>query len=140
MDVARQREERLRGWADLREGWEIMWRSKPIRGVVALYGVGLLGVGAVFVLTVPYVQRGFNGGPLEIGLLEASQAFGLAIGATAVGTVLARKFSPGRLMLWASVVGGASVVGLGLAPMYGVALAAMSVAGMAAGPWRRQER
>lgn len=133
VDAARQREERLRGWADLLEGWEIMWHSKPIRGVVVLYGVGLLGVGAVFVLTVPYVQQGFNGGPLQIGLLEASQALGLAIGATAVGTVLARKIHPGQLMLLASVVGGASVVGLGLAPAYGVALVVMSVAGMAAG-------
>ncbi len=133
VDVARQSEKRPSAGADLREGWEIMWRSQQIRGVVTLYGVGLLGVGAVFVLTVPYVQRGFNGGPLEIGLLEASQALGLAIGATAVGTVLARRVAPGRLMLWASVAGGVSVVGLGLAPIYGVALAAMCAAGMAAG-------
>ena len=133
VDAARQSEERPRAWADLREGWDIMWRSKPIRGVVTLYGVGLLGVGAVFVLTVPYVQRAFGGGPLEIGLLETSQALGLAVGATAVGTVLVRKLPAGHLMLLASVVGGAAVVGLGLAPVYVAALAVMSVAGVAAG-------
>ncbi len=133
IDVARQQEERPRVLTDLREGWTVMWQSKAIRGVVVLYGVGLLGVGAVFVLTVPYVQRAFNGGALEIGLLEASQALGLAIGATAVGTVLARKLPPGQLMLWASLVGGVSVVGLGLAPVYASALAVMCVAGMAAG-------
>ena len=133
VDSARQQEDRPRAWRDLREGWEVMWRSKALRGVVVLYGVGLLGVGAVFVLTVPYVQRVFNGGPLEIGLLEASQALGLAAGATAVGTVLARKLPPGRLMLWASVLGGSAVIGLGLAPVYAGALAVMCIAGAAAG-------
>jgi MFS family permease len=133
VDAARQAEERPRALADLQEGWRIMWRSKPIRGVVTLYGVGLLGVGAVFVLTVPYVQRLFNGGPLEIGLLEASQAFGLAAGATAVGTVLARKLPPGQLMLLASLVGGMSVVALGLVPVYIGALLVMCIAGGAAG-------
>jgi MFS family permease len=133
VDAARQREDRPGAWADLKEGWEILWRSRPIRGVVTLYGVGLLGVGAVFVLTVPYVQRAFGGGPMEIGLLEASQALGLAIGATAVGTVLARKLPAGQLMLLASVTGGAAVVGLGVAPVYAAALAVMCVAGAAAG-------
>lgn len=133
VDAARQQQERPRALADLREGWEIMWRSKPIRGVVTLYGVGLLGVGSVFVLTVPFVQRLFNGGPLEIGLLEASQALGLAIGAVAVGTVLARKFTSGQLMLWASVIGGLSVVCLGLAPIYVAALLAMFVMGITVG-------
>jgi MFS family permease len=133
VDRARQQEERPRAWADLREGWAIMWRSKALRGVVVLYGVGLLGVGAVLVLTVPYAQRAFNGGALEVGLLEASQALGLAIGATAVGTVLARKLPPGQLMLWASVLGGSAVIGLGLAPVYAGALAVMCIAGGAAG-------
>lgn len=133
VDAARQQEAHPSAWTDLREGWEIMWRSKPIRGVVTLYGVGLLGVGSVFVLTVPYVQRIFNGGPLQIGLLEASQALGLGIGAAAVGTVLASKLTPGQLMLGASVVGGVSVVCLGLAPVYVAALVAMFAMGITVG-------
>ena len=60
-------------WADLREGWAFMWQSRPIRGVWLLYGVGLLGVGAVFVLVVPYVQRLFGGGALQVGLVDAVQ-------------------------------------------------------------------
>ena len=36
-------------------------------------------------------------------------------------------------MLWASIVGGASVIGLGLAPIYAAALVVMCIAGMAAG-------
>jgi predicted MFS family arabinose efflux permease len=133
IDAARQREERPHVWADLRDGLRVMLNSKPLRGVAVLYGVGLLGVGAVFVLVVPYVQTLFNGGPREIGLLDAIQAFGLAVGAIAVGTVLSRKLSSGQMMLLASVLGGASVVGLGLAPVYGAALIAMCFAGVAAG-------
>ncbi|MBF6611568.1 MAG: MFS transporter [Chloroflexi bacterium] len=133
VDTERQSAERPRTWDDMREGWSIMWRSKPLRGVVLLYGVGLLGVGAVFVLTVPYVQRVFNGGPLEIGILEAAQAFGLAVGATAVGTVFLRKAPPGQLMLGASVAGAIAVIGLGLIPFYVGALLVMCLAGIAAG-------
>jgi MFS family permease len=133
VDAARKQEERPSAWTDLREGWEIMWHSRPIRGVVTLYGVGLLGVGSVFVLTVPYVQGAFNGGPLQIGLLEATQALGLAIGAIAVGTVLARALTSGQLMLIASVAGGASVVCLGLAPVYVAALVVMFVMGITVG-------
>jgi MFS family permease len=101
--------------------------------MLALYGVGLLGVGAVFVLAVPYVQRVFGGGAFEIGLLDAVQAFGLALGAVGVGTIAARRFAAGNLMLGASLVGGLAVLGLGLAPVYVIALLAMLLAGAAAG-------
>jgi predicted MFS family arabinose efflux permease len=133
IDADRQAEAPRSAWADLREGWAIMAQSRPLRGVLLLYGVGLLGVGAVFVLVVPYIQRLFGGGPFEIGLFETAQAFGLALGAVGVGTVAAARFSAGSLMLGASLVGGLAVVALGLAPLYGAALAAMLLAGVAAG-------
>jgi MFS family permease len=133
IDADRQAEAPRSAWADLREGWAIMAQSRPLRGVLLLYGVGLFGVGAVFVLVVPYIQRLFGGGPFEIGLFETAQAFGLALGAVGVGTVAASRFSAGNLMLGASLVGGLAVVALGLAPLYGAALAAMILAGVAAG-------
>ncbi len=133
IDAARQAEESRSVLADLREGWAVMGQSRPLRGVLLLYGVGLLGVGAVFVLVVPYIQRLFGGGPFEIGLFETAQAFGLALGAVGVGTVAATRFPAGNLMLGASLVGGLAVIALGLAPLYGLALAAMLLAGVAAG-------
>ena len=133
VDTQRSAEEPPPAWADLRQGWAIMWQSRPLRGVLVLYSVGLLGVGAVFVLVVPYVQRVFAGGPLQIGLLDTTQAFGLALGAVGVGSVAATRFAAGDLMLAASLAGGVAVVGLGLAPAYGVALVAMLIAGAAAG-------
>jgi DHA1 family inner membrane transport protein len=133
IDADRQAEAPRSALDDLREGLAVMWQSRPLRGVLLLYGVGLLGVGAVFVLVVPYIQRLFGGGPFEIGLFETAQAFGLALGAVGVGTVAAARFSAGNLILGASLVGGLAVIALGLAPLYGVALAAMLLAGMAAG-------
>lgn len=133
VDTRRDAEEKPPALADLREGWGLMWRSRPIRGVLVLYGVGLLGVGAVFVLVVPYVQRIFEGGPLQIGLLDTAQAFGLALGAVGVGTVAAARYSAGNLMLGAAFVGGVAIVALGLAPIYAAALLAILVAGIAAG-------
>jgi MFS family permease len=133
IDAARTAQPHPSAWADLREGWAFMWQSRPIRGVLLLYGVGLLGVGAVFVLIVPYVQRLFGGGALQVGLLDAVQAFGLALGAIGVGTVALRRFAAGDLLLAAAALGGLAVVALGLAPSYALALLAMLVAGAAAG-------
>jgi DHA3 family macrolide efflux protein-like MFS transporter len=87
----------------------------------------------VFVLIVPYVQRLFGGGALQVGLLDAVQAFGLALGAIGVGTVALRRFAAGDLLLAAAALGGLAVVALGLAPSYALALLAMLVAGAAAG-------
>jgi DHA3 family macrolide efflux protein-like MFS transporter len=133
IDAARTAQPHPSAWTDLREGWAFMWQSRPIRGVLLLYGVGLLGVGAVFVLVVPYVQRLFGGGALQVGLLDAVQAFGLALGAIGVGTVALRRFAAGDLLLAAAAVGGLAVVALGLAPVYALALLAMLAAGAAAG-------
>jgi predicted MFS family arabinose efflux permease len=133
IDIERQAEEPRSALADLREGWAVMWQSRPLRGVLLLYGVGLLGVGAVFVLVVPYIQRLFGGGPFEIGLFETAQALGVALGAVGVGTLAAARFAAGNLMLGASLVGGLAVIALGLAPLYALALAAMLLAGVAAG-------
>jgi predicted MFS family arabinose efflux permease len=133
IDTDRSQQEKPPALADVRAGWQIMWRSRPLRGVFVLYSVGLLGVGAVFVLVVPYVQRIFSGGPAQIGLLDAIQALGLALGAVGVGSVAAARMPAGNLMLGAALVGGGAIVALGMAPVYGAALGAMLIAGMAAG-------
>jgi MFS family permease len=133
IDTDRSQQEKPPALADVRAGWQIMWRSRPLRGVFVLYSVGLLGVGAVFVLVVPYVQRVFNGGPAQIGLLDATQALGLALGAVGVGSVAAARMPAGTLMLGAGLAGGGAIVALGLAPVYGAALGAMLLAGTAAG-------
>jgi MFS family permease len=133
IDTDRSQQEKPPALADVRAGWQIMWRSRPLRGVFVLYSVGLLGVGAVFVLVVPYVQRVFNGGPAQIGLLDATQALGLALGAVGVGSVAAARMPAGTLMFGAGLAGGGAIVALGLAPVYGAALGAMLLAGTAAG-------
>jgi len=133
VDNARQQEERFGAWADLQAGLRVMWASRAIRGSLLLYWVGLLGVGATFVLAVPYIQRIFRGGPFEIGLLDAVQAFGLALGAIGIGTVAATRIPAGTLMLAASLLGSLAVITLGVAPTFVIALVAMLVAGAAAG-------
>src|SRR5690348_14142919 len=102
IDTDRSWQEKPPALADVRAGWRIMWRSRPLRGVFVLYSVGLLGVGAVFVLVVPYVQRVFSGGPAQIGLLDTTQALGLALGAVGVGSIAAARWSAGTLMLGAA--------------------------------------
>ena len=119
VDTGRGTVESPPAWTDLREGFSIMWRSRAIRGAWP-YSIAsdFWAWEPSFVLAVPYVQRAFGGGPLQIGLLDTSQAFGVALGAVGVGTIAASRFAAGDLMLTASVIGGCGVVALGLAPIY----------------------
>lgn len=132
-DASLQGEERSRSWDDISEGLRTMAGSKPMRAVAILYAVGMLGVGSVFVLVVPYVQREFQGGPLQIGLLETAMACGILIGAAGVGTEIAGRVATGHLMLGASVIGAASVACLGLVPAYVLALVLLVFMGATAG-------
>ena len=132
-DASRQRVERPHTWTDLQEGVQTMWSSKPLRGVAVLYSVGMLGAGSVFVLVVPYVQTEFQGGPLQIGLLETAMAIGILIGAIGVGTVLAARITTGHLLLGASAIGAVSIICLGISPVYALGLVLLAFMGATAG-------
>jgi MFS family permease len=93
-------------WTDLKDGFAVVLRSRPMLAVLFGWGVATLGMGAVTVSEVFLAQNTLHGGDFGYGLLYAAMGTGLVIGS-----------------LWSNAV----VERLGIARAYGGALALMAL-------------
>jgi MFS family permease len=93
-------------WTDLKDGFAVVLRSRPLLAVLFGWGVATLGMGAITVSEVFLAQNTLHGGDFGYGLLYAAMGTGLVIGS-----------------LWSSAV----VERLGIARAFGAALALMAL-------------
>jgi len=107
-----------RSWVALQEGVHFLWQNAVIRGVTVVVSVLFLGLGAVNVLWVPYMQRVFSLGAQEIGLVDAFQGLGMFLGTALLSVRGVRSRSPRVLLLGGLTVVSAGFVATGLAPSY----------------------
>ncbi len=121
-------------WHDLREGLVFTARSAVVRNVTLVVGVLFLGLGAVNVLWIPYMQRVFGVGAQEIGLVDAAQGMGMLLGTVLMETALLRRQLPHVLLLAGLTVVSLAFVATGLAPTYVVILGVTLVLGIAIPP------
>jgi MFS family permease len=94
-------------WTDLKDGFAVVLRSRPLLAVLFGWGVASLGMGAITVSEVFLAQNTLHAGDFGYGLLYASIGTGLVIGS-----------------VWSNAV----VERLGSGRAYGAALALMAVA------------
>ncbi len=111
-------------WAELREGVVYLFGNRVMVGVVLCMGVVQLGVGAINVLWVPFMQRTFGLGPEGLGAVDTAQGLGMVLGGLALGFVAAR-FSKRNLAGWSIAFIGGMIVLMGLAPSFSL-VSAMS--------------
>ncbi len=109
-------------WSELREGVAYLFANRTLVAVLLCLVVVQLGVGAINVIWVPYLQRTFGVGPEGLGVVDAVQGAGMVVGGLALGLVAA------RLRKAAIVGGGLVIIGLaiaamGLVPAFGYLLA-----------------
>ena len=123
-----------RSWQDLREGLAYTWRTPVVRGVTLVVSVLFLGLGAVNVLWVPYMQRVFRLGAQEIGLVDAFQGLGMLVGTLLMARRAVHAQPPERLLLGGLVVVSLGFIATGLAPTYGFILGTILVIGVAVPP------
>ncbi len=121
-------------WHDLREGLSFSLRSATVRNITLVVGVLFLGLGAVNVLWIPYMQQVFRVGAQEIGLVDAAQGLGMLAGALLMESALLRHQPPHALLLGGLTVVSLAFVATGLAPTYGVIVAVTLVLGVAIPP------
>jgi MFS family permease len=106
-------------------------------GILLCLAVVQLGIGAINVIWVPFMQRTFGLGPEGLGAVDTAQGLGMLLGAAVLGFVAAR-FAKRSLAGWTIVFIGAMIALMGLAPPFslvnlfpgvgaGVTLAEMSV-------------
>jgi MFS family permease len=114
--------------AELREGWEYVAESAPIRSVL-LYLTLVSLVGMPYTVLMPiFAASILRGGPHTLGFLMA--AAGLGALAAALSLAMRRSvLGLGRVIVWSGSFFGAGLIGLGLSQTLGLSVAVVALAG-----------
>jgi DHA3 family macrolide efflux protein-like MFS transporter len=111
------REELAAVWAELREGLAYLFGNRTMAGILVCLSVVQLGVGAIHVIWVPFLQRTFGLGPEGLGAVDTAQGLGMALGGFGLGFI-ATRFRQKALAAWGIVLLGALIALIGLAPSF----------------------
>ncbi len=109
-------------WAELREGLAHLFSSQTLVGMLICIMVLQLGIGAVNVIWVPYLQRTFGVGAEGLGTVDAAQGAGMLLGSAILGWAAARM-SKSTTVGWSLVGIGLFLAGMGLAPSFALIVA-----------------
>ena len=104
-------------WAEMREGIVYLFGNQVMVGVLICLSVVQLGIGAINVVWVPFLQRTFGVGAEGLGIVDSAQGGGMAAGGIALGFLTAR-LSKRALIGWSLIVIGLCISGIGLAPQF----------------------
>ena len=104
-------------WNELREGVIYLFGSRTMVGVLLCLAVVQLGLGAINVIWVPFMQRTFGLGPEGLGAVDTAQGMGMALGGVGLG-VLAARVTKRKLAGWSIMFIGAMIALMGLAPSF----------------------
>jgi DHA3 family macrolide efflux protein-like MFS transporter len=125
-------------WSELREGVAYLFGSRTLKGILLCMAMVQLGIGAVNVLWVPFLQRTYGMGAEGLGAVDMAQGIGMVLGGLVLGFVSAR-LTKRAIVGWGIVLIGAMIGLMGVAPAFSVAnllsggAAQAPHAGMAAG-------
>lgn len=120
-------------WAELRDGVRYLFSNRTMVGVLVCLAVVQLGVGAITVIWVPYLQRTFGVGAEGLGLVDAAQGVGMIIGGAALGALVAR-LNKIALTGWGIAFIGLLLALMGLAPTFALVVVISFVIGLALVP------
>lgn len=107
-------------WAELREGVTYLFGSRTMVGILLCLSVVQLGIGAISVIWVPFMQRTFGLGPEGLGAVDTAQGLGMALGGVGLGFLVARV-TKRKLAGWSIVFIGGMIALMGLAPPFSLA-------------------
>jgi MFS family permease len=107
-------------WGEMRDGVVYLFGNRTMVGVLLCLAVVQLGIGAINVVWVPFMQRTFGLGPEGLGAVDAAQGLGMALGGMALGLVAARA-GKRTLAGWCIIFIGAMIALMGVAPATSVA-------------------
>jgi DHA3 family macrolide efflux protein-like MFS transporter len=105
-------------WAEIRDGVVYLFGSRTMVGVLICLSVVQLGVGALQVVWVPYLERTFGVGAEGLGIVDSIQGAGMIVGGVAMGFLTARM-SKTAMIAWGLGLIGPTLCGMGLAPAFG---------------------
>jgi len=104
-------------WAEMREGVTYLFGNRTMVGILVCMAVVQLGLGAINVLWVPYLQRTFGVDAKGLGIVDSAQGAGMVLGGLALGFV-ASRLNRTAMAGWALILIGLFLAGMGLAPAF----------------------
>jgi len=107
-------------WGEMRVGLSALFGSRTVVGILLCLSVVQLGMGAVNVIWVPYMQRTFGLGPEGLGAVDTAQGIGMALGGLMLGMVVARV-SKRNMASWGIIILGILIGLIGVAPAWSLA-------------------
>lgn len=120
-------------WQRFTEGFSYMLHHNTVLGIIVTLMVGLLGIGAIEVLFVPFLQGEFGVGPEGLGFTQTAQGVGMLLGSVLIGN-LAARFRLTRIIAWSIGLLGVSVAVCGLVNQFIFILIALFIAGLSLAP------
>ena len=120
-------------WHRFAEGFSYTLHNRTILGIIVTLLVAFLGVGAIEVLFVPYLQGEFGSGAEGVGFVQAAQGLGMLVGSVIIGN-LAARFRLTRIIAWSIVLLGVAIVACGLASHFVLIPMTTFVAGLSLAP------
>ncbi len=120
-------------WDQLAEGVSYTVHNNTILGIIVTLMVALLGVGAIEVLFVPYLQGEFGVGSEGLGIVQTAQGIGMLLGSALIGS-LAARFRLTRIIAWSVALLGITIAGAGMVNQFALIAMAMFVAGLSLAP------
>lgn len=120
-------------WQRFTEGFSYMLRHSTVLGIIVTVMVALLGIGAIEVLFVPYLQGEFGVGPEGLGFAQTAQGIGMLLGSVLIGN-LAARFRLTRIIAWSIAMLAVAVALCGLVNHFILILSALFIAGLGLAP------
>ena len=109
-------------WAEIREGVIYLFGNRTLVGVLICMAVVQLGVGALQVVWVPFLERTFGIGAVGLGIVDSVQGAGMVVGGAGLG-LLTSRLSKTVMIGWGLGFIGLTLCGMGLAPAFGYVVA-----------------
>ena len=104
-------------WSEMREGVVYLFGNRTMVGILLCLAVVQLGIGAIHVIWVPFMQRTFGLGAEGLGAVDTAQGLGMALGGVALGFA-AGRFRKKDMAAWSIVFIGGMIALMGLAPAF----------------------
>jgi len=116
-------------WLQLKEGLSYIKHSKVIQTIMLTAAIATLGLGAIAVLGVVYLEEELGVSPESFGFLNSIQGVGMVIGGLSLGT-LSTYIKPSNLVGGGMALLGLAILLFAFAPSFEMALAAAAVIGL----------
>jgi DHA3 family macrolide efflux protein-like MFS transporter len=107
---------------EIHDGVVYLFGNRTMVGVLICLSVVQLGVGALQVVWVPFLERTFGVGAEGLGIVDSIQGAGMIVGGVALGFLTARM-SKTAIIGWGLGLIGLTLCGMGLAPAFGYVVA-----------------